>query len=700
MSEDVRIGVFICDCGDEIAKSVSVDKLLKDSLQIRDVAFAQRLYYGCSREGLADIKRAIQEEGLNRVVVAGCTPRTHEPLFRKAIEEAGLNPFLLEMVNIRDQCSWVHPRQKRKATGKGKVLIRMGVAKAALLQPREPLTIEINPTALVIGAGISGMTAALGLAKHGFLVKLVEREAQLGGLVRRLHRVFPSMEESSTLIDEKVEAIRENPAIQLFTRAEVRQVTGHIGNYAVTITEDGNERKFKVGTIIVATGASVLEPKGLYQYGEQENVLTQLEFESILSGSPSRLAGLNSVVMIQCVGSRSDEFPYCSRICCTTALKNSLTVKRVNPQVEVTIIFRDLQMANLLTEEDLKKARDLGIQFRKYEPSKPPKVKGGKVSLHDTLSGKKLSIPYDLLILSTPLIPRKDASPIAELLKIPADASGFLPDVYTKLKPSQFVDRGIHLCGTAHWPAFVSESVYQAHGAAARGSADLARGTIESESLVAQVNERLCRGCASCLEVCYFQAIEMGKGDVLPNVSKVDPFLCKGCGACAVVCPTSAMTMQPATDRQFFAQIDAALTTAEEPRVLGFCCIWGGYAGADIAGANRLRYPPNLKIIRVDCSARVSPTFILRAFQMGADGVLVAGCPVGECHYQNGNERCEKLVEETMRLLNLLGMEHERLRLEWFSPDEGEQFARSVNEFVGVLRELGPSPLRPSWSGE
>ncbi len=695
MTEGLRIGVFICDCGDQIAKSVSADQLQRDSREIPRVAFVQRLPYGCSKEGLTEIKRAIQENSLNRVVVAGCTPRTHESLFREAIEQAGLNPFLFEMVNIRDQCSWVHGRQKRKATEKAKILIRMGVARAALLEPKEPLLIETNPTALVIGAGISGMTAAIRLAKHGLLVKVVEREAEPGGLVRRLHRVYPSMEGSSRVVAERVESMRGNSAIQLFTEAELKQVSGHIGNYAVTITQNGDEHSFKVGTIIVATGATVLEPDGLFGYGEQENVLTQLEFESMLSGPPSGLADLNSVVMIQCVGSRNKEVPYCSRICCATALKNAISVKEANPEVEATIIFRDLQMANLLTQEDLSKARALGIEFRRYKPSEPPEVKDGKISLHDALSGEELRIPYDLLVLSTPLVPREDASAVAQLLKIPIDGTGFFPDVHTKLRPSQFVDRGIHICGSAHWPASISESLHQAHGAAARGSADLAEGTIESEPLVAEVNERLCRGCGSCLEVCYFGAVEMGSGDTVPNVSGIDPFLCKGCGACAVVCPTNAIAMQRATDRQFFAQIDAALATSEEPRILGFCCIWGGYAGADIAGTNRFQYPTNLKIIRVNCSARVSPAFILRAFQMGADGVLVAGCPVGECHYQNGSERCQKLADETMKLLNLLGMEPERLRLEWFAPDEGERFAKLARDFVGVLKELGPSPLRP-----
>ncbi len=695
MPEGLKIGIFICDCGDHIGKWLRVEQLHRDSLDIPNVVSVQRVGYGCSKEGLTKIKRAIQEQALDRVVVAGCTPRTHDSIFKDAVRQAGLSPSLFEMVNIRDQCSWVHARRKRKATDKAKTLIRMGVARASLLEPAEPLLIDVNPTTLVVGAGVSGMTAAICLAKQGLLVKLVERDAEPGGVVRRLHRIYPSMEEGSRVVAERVKLIRENPAIQLFTKAEVTEITGHIGNYAVTVSQDGKDHSFKVGAIILATGAGVLEPKGLFGYGESEDVLTQLEFESMLSGSSSRLASLNSVVMIQCVGSRNEKVRYCSRVCCTTALKNALCLKEVNPKAQITIIFRDLQMADLLSPEDLRRAREMGIDFRRYEASKPPKVEDGKVSVRDALSGDELSIPYDLLVLATPLIPQEDASRIAQLLKIPLDGSGFFPDAHTKLRPHQFVDRGIYLCGTAHWPASVYESMYQAHGAAARGWSDLSKGTIESEPLLAEVDEKLCRGCGSCVEVCYFGAVELCKGDTDTDVSRVDPFLCKGCGACAVVCPTSAITMQLATNEQFFAQIDAALATTEEPRILGFCCVWGGYAGADVAGANRFQYPTNLKIVKVSCSARVSPTFILRAFQMGADGVLVAGCPVGECHYQNGSERCQKLADETRRLLHLLGMEPERLRLEWFAPDEGERFAKLAEEFVGVLRELGPSPLRP-----
>ena len=697
MSEELKNGVFVCECGGEISSSIDIDRLISEVAEDFRVAIARKLRYGCSEEGREEIKNAIRRQKLNRVLVAGCTPRTHESIFRRICEEAGVNRFLFEMVNIKDQCSLVHTQSKRKATEKAGVLTRMGLARLSLLEPREPMNIDITPFALVIGGGIAGMTSALSLAKQGILVKLVERESELGGTLRNLGKVYPSMTDAAELIRAKTESIKENPNIQLFTKTAVAKVSGHIGDYHVTVMEDKKEHNFSVGGIILATGASVFEPNGAFGYGKEKNVITQFQFEHMLY-HPWEFEDIRSVVMIQCIGARDEARPYCSRICCMTAVKNAAVLRESYPNIQVSILFRDLQTAYILSQEDLDRARGLDVKFYRYNPARAPKLRNGRVSFYDELSGKNRGISCNLLVLSSPLIAQGDARTLSDMLKIPVDDLGFFPDTQVKLRPLQFLDKGIYVCGAAHWPATVAESMYQASGVAARLARQLSKGRIESEGFIAEVDEKLCRGCESCLEVCSFDAITMETGKDMSNISKVDPFLCKGCGACTVVCPSGAMSIHHYTNQQFFAQIDATVTSGDksrEPLILGFCCIWGGYASADLAGAKGLQYPSNLKIIRVDCSARVDPAFILRAFEVGADGVLIAGCPTGDCHYQNGNERCQRLSEEMMPILSLLGIERERLRVEWIGADEGQRFAQLINEFSAKLEKLGPSSSRP-----
>ena len=694
MTEELKIGVFFCECGDEISGPIDIDKLISEVSKNTKVAVARKLRYGCSEEGRGEIRNAIEERKLNRVLAVGCTPRTHESIFRRICEEAGVNRFLLEMVNIKDQCSLVHTRSKRKATEKAIVLTRMGLARLSLLQPRRPITIDITPVALVMGGGVAGMTSALSLAKQGILVKLVEKEGELGGMLRNLGRIYPSMADAGELINARAKSIEENPNIQLFMKSEVDKVSGHIGDYHVTVMKDEQEHHFRVGGVILATGASILKPEGAFGYGKERNVITQFQFEQMLY-HPSELENIASVVMIQCVGARDEVRPYCSRICCMTALKNAALLRESYPRIEVSVLFRDLETAHILSHEDIDRARGLDIKFYRYNNARAPRSGDGRISFYDEILHKNKDIPYDLLVLSPPLVAQPDARTLSDMLKIPVDDFGFFPDTQMRLRPFQFLDKGIYVCGTAHWPATVDESVYQATGVAARLARQLSKSRIESEGLIAEVDEKFCRGCKSCLEACSFSAITMETGKHMIAISKVDPFLCNGCGACTVVCPTGAMSTRHYTNRQFFAQIDAAMTSSgqsKEPTILGFCCIWGGYASADLAGAKGLEYPSNVKIIRVDCSARVDPAFIMRAFEVGADGVLIAGCPIGECHYQNGNEGCQKLSQEMMPIFSLLGIERQRLRSEWIGADEGKRFAQLIKEFSAQLKRLGPSP--------
>jgi heterodisulfide reductase subunit A len=377
-----------------------------------------------------------------------------------------------------------------------------------------------------------------------------------------------------------------------------------------------------------------------------------------------------------------------------TALKNAMAVKEAYPKTRVSILFRDFQTADVLNQGDIERARSTGIELYRYDQKKPPKASRHKLSFHDRLEGKKTVIPYDLLVLSTPLVPQEDAGRLSTILGVPQDDFGFFPDVQLKLKPDQYVERGIYVCGSAHWPATVDESMFQAAVVAQRAENLLARAKMETETLTASAYEKYCRGCGKCVDSCSFQAVQL-----VDEVSRVDPFLCTGCGACAVACPTTAMTLKHYTNEQFFAQIDEVLASGKQdgdPRILGFCCIWGGYASADLAGVNRLRYPEGLRIIRVGCTARLDPAFVLRAFQAGADGVLLSACPPGECHYHDGNEKCKAMNEDMLHLLSILGIDPRRLRFEWINADEGERFVELIKGFSSELKGLGPSPLRTS----
>jgi heterodisulfide reductase subunit A len=520
------------------------------------VVLVQRNMYTCSDGGLTEIETAIANEGLDRVVVAACTPRTHEPLFRDTCREAGLNPYLFEFVNIRDQCSWVHMHEREAATEKAKDLVRMGVAKARLLQPLEEQEVGVEPVALVVGGGMIGMTAALNLADRGFQVKLIEREAELGGLLVHLDKLYPTQDDALPLVQARIAEVERNLNIEVFISSVLHSVKGFVGNYdAVVQDREGRQSSFRAGTIIVTTGAHPLKPEGLYGYDGQR-VITQFELEARLKEEPPEL---QRVVMIQCAGARIPERPYCSRICCTTAIKNALEIKASNPGAEVYILYRDTETQGTRYEAYYTRAREAGIQFVRYSVERPPEVTGERVVVYDELLGAKLGIPYDLVILSTPLVAREGAHDLAQMLKVPVDEHGFFLEAHVKLRPLDFATDGVYVAGTARWPAHLEETITQAYGAAARAATILTKDHVVSSGVVAQVNEALCRACSRCVEVCEFGApylVEVAPG---LEVVRVNPVMCKGCGACASVCPTGAMTAMHFTDEQVTAMVRAAL---------------------------------------------------------------------------------------------------------------------------------------------
>lgn len=557
--EELRIGVFVCHCGANIAAFLDVEEVADYASTLPDVVWVQRNLFTCSEAGLREIEKGIEEQNLNRVVVAACTPKTHEPLFRSTCAQAGLNQFLFEFVNIRDQCSWVHQKEPEKATQKAKDLVRMGVARARLLEPLEEMEVQVDRRAVVIGGGISGLTSALSLAERGFEVELVEKEKKLGGLLRELNRLYPTHEEACQLVDQKIEMAKRNPKIEILTAATVESVEGFVGNYRVGVQKDGKSRQFDCGVIVVATGARVLEPKGLYNY-DGKKVITQLQFEKLLANRRSAISKLKSVVMIQCVGARQEGRLYCSRICCTVAIKNALLLKQQNPSAQIYVLHRGIQTYDAEFEDYYSRARRDEIRFIRYGADAPPEVEKGVVRVADQLFGEELELKTDLVVLSTPLIPHPDADQLAKTLRVPIDENGFFFEAHVKLRPLDFATDGIFLCGSAHWPCHVGESVSQAQGAAARASIPLTKGYVKVEPIASVVDEELCTGCGVCEIQCPYQAIRVSRTEEGSMKAKTIPASCKGCGSCGAACPSHAITLRHFTDDQILTQVRAVLS--------------------------------------------------------------------------------------------------------------------------------------------
>jgi heterodisulfide reductase subunit A len=548
--DDVRVGVFICHCGTNIGGFLDVLGLVDYAQSLPNVVYAKDNKYTCSDGGLTEIKNAIAEKKLNRVVVASCTPRTHEPLFRSTCKKAGLNSYLFQFVNIRDQCSWVHMQEREKATEKAKALIKMGAARAVLLEPLEETEVEVNPRAMVIGGGITGMTCALSLAKRGFEVKLVEKEQLLGGALNSIYKLYPTHNEASKLVQVKAEDLVKNPKVEVLPSSEVLEVKGFVGNYDVMVRQGENDRLFKVGVIIVATGAETLKPTGTYSY-DGENVITQMELERLLKKGK---LNANMVVMIQCAGSRDEKRTYCSKVCCLTALKNAMLIKEANFDAQVFVLYRDLVTQGTQNENYYVKAREAGITFVKYSLERQPVIEKGSVRIYDELLNEELILPCNLVVLSTPMIAHPDSTDLAQILKVPVDKNGFFLEAHVKLRPVDFATEGIYVCGCARWPANVGESISQAYGAASRASIPLSVGHVKTEPLIPVVDEDECTGCSLCELTCPFQAIrieETEKG----RKAKVIAASCKGCGACGAGCPQKAITMRHFTDEQLLAQV-------------------------------------------------------------------------------------------------------------------------------------------------
>ena len=550
-----RIGVFVCRCGSNIGGVVDVPGLREYAASLPDVVYAEENLYTCSQDTQVKIRKAIEEYRLNRVVVASCSPRTHEPLFQETIREAGLNRYLFEMANIRDQCSWVHMSQKEDATLKARGLLRMSIANARLVRPLEKQSKGVVRRALVIGGGLSGMTAATGLAKQGFEVFLVEKQGELGGNLRHLYTTVDG-KDVRKFLQELREQVLDDARIKVFLNADIANFSGYVGNFKTTLTVGSEAAAYELehGVTIVATGGDELKPRE-YLYGEDRRVLTQLELEKGLATGGINTSELREVVMVQCVGSRNEERPYCSRVCCAEAVKNALSIKALNPKTRVIILYRDMRMYGFL-EEHYARARHAGVRFVRYEETRKPQVSAANGALelaaYNPVLRESVSFHPDLLVLSTATVPA-DTVQLAATLKVPRTTDGFFLEAHMKLRPVDFASEGIYLCGMAHSPKLIDESLSQASAAVSRACTILSRETIQVGGVVSVVDQEKCAACLSCVRVCPYNVPTINA----EGAAEIEVAKCQGCGLCASECPAKAITLQHFTDEQIIARCEA-----------------------------------------------------------------------------------------------------------------------------------------------
>ncbi len=560
-SDEPRIGVFVCQCGINIGSVVRVPSVVEYAGTLPNVVYTEDNLYTCSQDTQDHIGEMILEHNLNRVVVASCSPRTHEPLFQQTLREAGLNAHLFEMANIRDQCSWIHMNQPDEATEKAKALVRMAVAKVSLVEALAAAELDVTASALVIGGGLAGMTAALAIADQGFEVALVEREKRLGGNLNNLRYTFDEPDVQAYL-NHLSEHVQKHQNITVYTGAKLESIEGFIGNFESTLKTKSKLTKIKHGVVIVATGGNEHKPDE-YLYGQDNRVMTQLEIEDLLS--KGQLPGkLKTVVMVQCVGSREEGHMYCSRVCCTTAVKNALKVKEISPETEVYILYRDVRTYGF-NEEYFQAARDKGVVFIRYDLDDKPAVNNGrglKVTVCEPLLQRELVLRPDLLVLSTRIDANPDGTKLAQMLKIPTNEDGFFLEAHVKLRPVEFATEGIFVAGVAHSPKSIPETIAQAEAAAAKACTIISKDKYEAEPTIAAVNEDLCDGCGICVPVCEYNALEVvprkGGGED-EKVVQLNEAMCKGCGGCVAACPSGAMEQKGFKNEQMLAMIRAAL---------------------------------------------------------------------------------------------------------------------------------------------
>ena len=567
--EEPRIGVFVCHCGANIGRIVNVPSAVDYALTLPNVVYAQEQLFSCATNSAQEITDMVREKNLNRVVIAACSPRTLEPLFRDTLREAGLNQYYCDMANIREHCSWVHSKEPERATRKAKDIIRVSAARACHLEPLKEIDLPINKAVLVVGGGLAGMTSALSIARQGHEVHLVEKSSELGGVARQLHHTLDGLDVQAYLAELK-QSIYKNPLIHVYTKAAIRDASGYIGNFATSLESDRGSAEIYHGATVIAVGARVYKPTE-YLYGQDDRVMTQLELEERLATGEEKVATAQSLVMIQCVGCRNEDRNYCSRVCCSESIKNALKLKEINPEREVYILYRDIRTYGLL-EDYYREASEKDVRFIRYEPEDPPRVEPAeaegrpvlRVTLPDYVLGETLAVDADIITLAAAILPPEDNQDLAQSFKIALGPDGFFKEAHVKLRPVEFATGGVFLCGLSHYPKHIPETINQAYGAAGRVLTLLSHDIVTVSGSVCEVDQQKCMGCGACVSACTYGAIEFRKSKQ-GQKALVNPVICKGDGLCNAKCPTGAITLKHFNDEEILSQIDAFIME-DEPR--------------------------------------------------------------------------------------------------------------------------------------
>lgn len=790
-------GVLFCDCGGELSRVIDFVHLEDFASKLQGVKLVKRHSFLCGEEGKSEINTFIQA-GAERIVIAACSPKLYEVHFRNHLMDGGLNPYCLEMANLREQCAWPHTGDPQGANEKARRLVAAAVGRARKVAPIGEKEFQINKSVLVIGGGVAGLQAAIDVADFGYPVHLIERAPIVGGNALKLGLAFPADDGAFCISSPGfLKGIRkcfyracvlQHPNIKLHTLSEVREVKGSLGNFevkvlsqprgvredlcincgkcigvcpievadetnyglskrkaiylpypnavppvyvidwkncnrcgecvkacptkAVNLSGEEREAELQVGSIIVATGFQEYDPSPIkpYNYGVHGDIITQLQLARILDPygptggklvKPSNGETPKRIVMIQCVGSRDETTnPYCSKVCCTLALKHAIHIKEEHQRdAEVYLCYMDIRTVGKDYERYFSKAREVGVRFIRGKPSEirnDPLSGNLTVEVEDTLLNRPMEIEADMVVLSVAMTPPTGNSGLAKLLGIDVGNDGFIKEVYPKLKPVETNVKGIYVCGGAQGPKDIPESITQAEAAAFRAILDLSRDKLRKNMDISYVDEENCDGCELCVEVCPYDAIGMVKAEERPPVglvARIDEIRCQGCGSCASKCPTGAIQLQHYTDDQVLGQLSGLLSENGDsmlPKVVAFCCDECGYATVDLAGMGEKTYPANVLPMRVPCLGGVSLYHIFKAFEYGADGILLVGCLRGNCQHLKGNVFAENAVTFARSILDEIGLNSRRLRMVSVCAADPIEFSKVASSLVNDVKELGP----------
>ncbi len=682
--ETPRIGVFVCHCGSNIAGVVDVKKVVEESRKMPGVVYAEDLRFACSAASVEYIAQVIKENNLNRLVVAACSPATHLTVFRTAAEMAGLNPFLVDMANVRNLDSWVHMNEPEAATEKAIDYVRAAVDRSPYLQPLKVIKVPVVKRILVIGGGIAGLSAAAAAAKAGIETVLVEKEDRLGGILNDLYMLAPEDAPAKQVLDKWVEEAKK-AGVKIYLNTVVERIEGFAGSFKVTLS---NGETLDIGAIILATGVKPHKPVE-FGYGNDPRIITLLDVEKLRYEVPGE-----NIVFIGCVGSRNNGRG-CSRYCCTSMIHQAIELRKKGKNV--AIIYKDIRTYTKEGEKLYKKAGEMGVLFIKVNNLRPMEenveIVDGSVLAFDELSGERVKIPADAIVLANGLEPNTEADYILEQLKVSKDAEGFLMEAHPKLGPVESLVPGVLIAGSAQSPKNVDETITHALAAASKAVALLSKGYLEKEPMIAVIDQEKCIKCGACMRACPYGAI---KGEVRKYIYVI-PALCEGCGACVGECPINAITIPGFGDEEIYRMIDAMLASEAEKKPIVFACYWCSYAAADNAGIFKIQYPPSPRVIRVPCSSRINWRLVKKAFLSGAPAVAITGCRITEsgsdCHYQYANKHTVRRYKSMKNIIKKLGIREERLILSLFGAPEVDKYTETMKELDRIAKSVSKDEI-------